>query len=438
MALQKDSVWLLSISACSCAAIGIAVYGLGSGTLTVPLLTSGLMALGGGLLLTQMRDYLARGDAEDVEADRRQVYHRIERVEQQNRNWQRGQDSLSQQVASLQNEALSGTATLARALEDIRQSHVTLSQQIEAVMNRPVIHQPVFVQQAPAPATQPESIYAPAEPEMPEPDLRLETEEEPAPVAEEVVEPSVDDTPFGSQLSLSLEPIVDLFSSQTAHYRLVATMMDANGQDVPPEMFAHHVAQLGQRALLDAFTIRETLGILEQLRHRDPNLCVLVSVGAATLADRTHLRTILNDIERAPLAAGGLVLDINHGVLASLPDASLEGLAILARKGVTLALSQVSISGVDLAALNKLNVRYICLAAASLAMLARTPSTVSGFIQAARALRIQTVITHVTDPQLLAEIMRSARLACGPAFAAPRRLKRAAPEPAANAYPAAA
>jgi EAL domain-containing protein (putative c-di-GMP-specific phosphodiesterase class I) len=428
MALQQDSIWLLSISACSCAAIGIAAYGLGTGTLTVPLAAGGIMALGAGLLLSQMRDYLSGGEKADADQERQHLYHRLDRVERAGEQTQRGQDSIQQQIAGLQHESLSGTAALTRALEDIRAAHGSLAEQITSVINRPPVVQQVYVPvEPPRAAFVPEPVLAPvAPPAAP-------------PVAEAQPEPDADDdTPFGRQLSLSLEPIVDLYSSQTAHYRLVASMLDANGVEVAPELFAHHVSQLGQRSLLDAFVIRETIGILAELRKRDSNLCVLVPIGAATLADRKYLLDILEYVAAAPDAAGGLVLDINHGVLASLPDASLEGLAILARKGVTLALSQASIGGLDLAALSKLNVRYVCLAAASLALGTKTPATVSGFIQAARALRIQTIITQVTDPQILAEIMRSARLACGPAFAAPRRLRRAAPEAAPDAFPAAA
>ncbi len=423
MALQQDSLWLLSISACSCAAIGVAATGLGTGTLTVPLAAGGLMALGLGLLLAQARAYLRLGNDKAHAFESHHLRNRMDRIEQENRDWKFGQDSLSQQIASLQREALEGTAALSRGLEDIRGSHTTLAQQIETLMARPPQVQPVYVQ-APAPqaaAQVPQAI-----------------EVLPPQHAVEQVAHTDDDTPFGERLNLSLEPIVDLYSSQTAHYRLVASMLNDRGQEVPPEMFAHHVAQMGQRPLLDTFIVRETIPILSQLRNRDPNLCVLVPIGAATLADQAYVQTILAYLDSDLDASAGLVLDINHAVLASLPDASLEGLATLARAGVTLALSQASITGIDLAALNKLNVRYVCLAAASLALGTKTPTAVSGFVQAARALRIQTVITQVTEPHLLADIMRSARLACGPAFAAPRRLKRSAAQDEPAQFPAAA
>lgn len=430
MARQQDSVWLLSISACACAAIGVAAYGLGTGTLTVPLAAGGIMALGAGLLLQQMRDYLAPNLAEDMEEDRRHIYQRLERAELASQRSQDGQDAIQQQIANLQHESLSGTAALARGLEDIRAAHGALAQQIEMAINRPPVVQQVYMPAEPPRAAPVPQSYAQPVMDAPPPISAA---------APSLAEPDPDDdTPFGHRLSLSLEPVVDLYSSQTAHYRLVASMLDAHGQEVAPELFAHHVSQLGQRSLLDAFVIRETIAILGELRKRDSNLCVLVPIGAATLADRTHLLDILGYVAAAPEAAAGLVLDINHGVLASLPDASLEGLAILARKGVTLSLSQASISGVDLAALNKLNVRFVCLAAASLALNTKTPAAVSGFIQAARALRIQTVITQVTEPHILADIMRSARLACGPAFASPRRLKRTPAEPRSQDIPAAA
>jgi EAL domain-containing protein (putative c-di-GMP-specific phosphodiesterase class I) len=412
MAIHSDSAWLLSISACACAAIGVAAYGLGTGAMTVPLAAGGMMALGTGLLLSQLRDYVGRDDANIINQERRHIFHRLDRIDQQNRGWEEGQRNLSQQMTALQSEAYANNATVSRGLEDIRQAHAAVAQKIETLMSRPPVMQTVYA--TPEPAVS----YAS--------DETLATNDTSESAAESTQTAAEDDTPFGRRLTLSLEPIVDLYSQQTAHYRLVASMLDTNGNEIAPELFAHFVAQQGQRSVLDAFIVRETLGILAQLRLRDPNLCVLVPIGAATLADPHRLQTILDDIAMSPGASAGLVLDINHAVLASLPDASLEGLAVLARKGVALALSQASISGVDLSALSKLNVRYVCLAAASLALGTRTPSAVSGFIHAARAMRIQTVITQVTEPQALAEIMRSARLACGPAFAPPRRLKRSA------------
>jgi hypothetical protein len=106
-------------------------------------------------------------------------------------------------------------------------------------------------------------------------------------------------------------------------------------------------------------------------------------------------------------------------------------LATLARAGVLLSLSQASISGVDLPSLSRLNVRWIGLAASSVGIGTRISAGLPGFVQAARALRIQIVISHLGDPRHVQGLSRTARFASGPAFALPRKLKRTETEDAA-------
>ena len=106
---------------------------------------------------------------------------------------------------------------------------------------------------------------------------------------------------------------------------------------------------------------------------------------------------------------------------------ALKAWPLLARNGVQLSLSHASISGVDLASLNRLNVRYVSLAAVSVGVGVQISAGLPGFVQSARALRIQIMISHVGDPRHVHGLARTARYASGPAFAAPRKLKRTLP-----------
>jgi EAL domain-containing protein (putative c-di-GMP-specific phosphodiesterase class I) len=221
-----------------------------------------------------------------------------------------------------------------------------------------------------------------------------------------------------------MEPIIDLYTSQTAHYRMVLGMINDGGQEVPHDVFVHYADRTNARSALDVFVAGEALGILDQLRKRDPKLSVFIPVGAATLASPDSVYKIIDLLKQSPNLASGLVVDVAHAVLASLPESSIEGLALLARSGVVLSLSNAAISGVDLAALGKLNVRFIGLNAANLGLGGRMLPELAGFVQSARALRIQVVVSQVADPRQVENLGRIARYACGAAFAAPRRLRR--------------
>jgi EAL domain-containing protein (putative c-di-GMP-specific phosphodiesterase class I) len=49
---------------------------------------------------------------------------------------------------------------------------------------------------------------------------------------------------------------------------------------------------------------------------------------------------------------------------------------------------------------------------------------IANFVQAARALHVQVIVTGVAQAQQATQLMRVARFASGPAFAEPRRVRR--------------
>ncbi len=239
-------------------------------------------------------------------------------------------------------------------------------------------------------------------------------------------EPSFDEAPFGEALNLALEPIVDLYTSNTAHYRMVLGMTNEHGQDVPHDVFVHHADRMGLRDRLDVHVVEQTIELLAQLRQRDQQLSVFVPIGANTLSNAIAVQRIITSLRNAPEVSNGVVLDIAHAVLASLPETSLEGLATLARAGVSLSLSQASIAGVDLSALKSLNVRFVSIAGSSVGVGNQISAGLPGFVQSARAMRVQVIISNIGDPRHVTGLARTARYASGPAFALPRKLKRAA------------
>ncbi|NMD07614.1 MAG: EAL domain-containing protein [Phyllobacteriaceae bacterium] len=89
-----------------------------------------------------------------------------------------------------------------------------------------------------------------------------------------------------------------------------------------------------------------------------------------------------------------------------------------------MSLSNAAVAGLDLAALDKLNVRFVGISAGSVGSEPKQSSGIANFVQAARALHVQVIVTGVANAQQATQLMRVARFASGPAFAEPRRVRR--------------
>ncbi|MEP6826825.1 MAG: EAL domain-containing protein [Aestuariivirga sp.] len=248
--------------------------------------------------------------------------------------------------------------------------------------------------------------------------------ESPAPEAVTVIEPepAAADTSLSDLTTFALEPIIDMRSKRTAHYRLHLSLK-LGDEEIGGERLLHHVARVGLRPQLDYVAASETLGLLQRLRQRDPDLCILMNVGAETLRDASTVAQILAACEAAGPTAQGLVLEMPHAALSGLSEQALEGLAELARQGMHFALSQVSVSGLDLEAMALLNIRHVGVAAGSIDLDGPSPTLV-GFAQLARLSRIDVIVMDVRQAALVPKLRTITRLACGPCFANPRRVKR--------------
>lgn len=257
------------------------------------------------------------------------------------------------------------------------------------------------------------------------------TEAQPAPVQEQA-------TPFGDQLAVSLEPIIDLAIGRTAHYRMHLALIDAQGAEMASDLFLHHAERIGARPALDIFVAREADVLLRKLRQRDPQLNILVPIGASTLASPESVAQINADRKSASDVAAGLMFEFPHTMLAGLTDKALEGLASLARQGARFALSNVSIAGLDLVAMNTLNVRFVSLDASAIDPIHGPSLAMASFTQTARASRVQMIVSAVSDPRIIGKLPQITRLVSGPCFAAPRRIKKDVVENAAHDFHAAA
>jgi EAL domain-containing protein (putative c-di-GMP-specific phosphodiesterase class I) len=381
-------------------------------------------------------------------------------------------DELENQMTEVHSAAQQSHEAMAQGLHELRESYTSMSGQLrEAVsaISTSLAQQAQAPQHYGYPAYQPQHEFAPAndippappapiampygeqavyaEPEYEEEvELRasfaedeselqqhVQPEPEPSPIILAAPQPVPRPTvrvpptvriPKPDELITSLEPVIDLFTNKTAHYRLHLSMQKPDGTEVPTDTLLHHADRAGLRNHFDVHAAREALGLLRHLRERDGQINIFMPLGASTLATQDTVEKLLALRAEFPDVGSGLIFELPHATLAGLSERGLEGLATLARSGVFLALTNVAMAGVDVASLAKLNVRYLSLnTTTALGATGPTPQVIS-FAQTARANRILLIVTNITNANLAKQVSKIGRFVAGPAFAPPRRVKQ--------------
>lgn len=247
----------------------------------------------------------------------------------------------------------------------------------------------------------------------------------PAPAPEPVAAPSK--TP-PERLDLLLEPMIELATGETAHYRAQLHMLSEVGDEIGHNELMRRAQQSGARPRLDTHLLESSLPVLRRLRGKNSNTRLFVPVGAATLTSATDLRQIIDLLNEYRDVAPGVVLDIIHADLAALGNTGVEGLAQLARLGASMSLSRVSLNGLDLLSLRQLGVRYLDIDARTIdAGFGVAPSWID-FAKYARSMQFQIIGGMVETSAQSQAASRLARYGYGPYFAPPRRVKPGAGE----------
>lgn len=404
MGYGRELPWLLIVALCAGVPFFVGALAFGSGHLSVIPVAAGL--IGGATGLFVLFTLMAR-HTRMMQRDMRKLAGEIGSILRETREERRIAADLSAQVSVLRSDAESLATTFAADVSSLRSGHASLAKDLRNVIERQYVYQSqVPMQQSGRrPIVVHPSQWTPVE-QQPAPQM-----DEPAP-PENLPSVQFDEARYADSLVVSLEPVIDLFSGKTAHYRL-HHMLETNGAPMPEA-----------KPALDVLVFKEALLVLRRLRKRDPRLCLFVPVSSAALGSADALARIVELQRSEPGVSDGLVADIPHAVLASLPPSSIEGLAYLARAGMELSLSGAAVAGLDLAALDKLNVRYIAISSGSVGSEPRQSLGIANFVQAARALHVQVIVTGVAQAQQATQLMRVARFASGPAFAEPRRVRR--------------
>ncbi len=401
MHLHKDWPYLAGFGIAAASVAGAAAYLLGGGgQLTLATATAVGATVLGQLALLGLT----------LQQDERQSV-RIKRVMRDQSLFQdearARADALQTTVAQFMSHDESRSHAVMSGISELRTNYLDLQGALVSGLAN-------VVAQAPQPQAMPMEDFEAFE-EMAEP-LAPEMEAE-------LPQNDFEDEELGDKIFFALEPVIDIPSRRTAHYRLNLSL-EMGGEELASDRLLHYASRVGKRQALDLIAAREALQLLAKLRLRDPDLNIFMDIGAETLADPQALARLIVARQDAGGSAQGLVFEMPHAALAGLSERALEGLAALAREGVHFALANVSVAALDLQAMNMLNVRHVGVAAGSIDADEGPSTGLVGFAQVARLSRISVIVTGLTNAALVAKLASVTRLACGPCFALPRRVKR--------------
>jgi len=229
--------------------------------------------------------------------------------------------------------------------------------------------------------------------------------------------------PAREHFNFLLEPVIDLTTNRTAHYRVRFSITAANGIEIDYSKLTMNADRGELRPTLDLHVINQAIPLLRRLRAKHPAMRMFIPMGAATLVSEHTIAMVTQMLSDADNVAQGVVFELTHDSLAGLNEAGISGLAAIARMGATLALTNASMAGLDLPALRHLGVKFIGVEARSMESGIGTMQAWLDFAQVARGMQFQILLTNVENSAQAATASQIARLVAGHFFAPPRRVK---------------
>ncbi len=146
-------------------------------------------------------------------------------------------------------------------------------------------------------------------------------------------------------LELLLEPVIELASGVTTHYRAMLDLTDENGHVVHHAELMRKADQGGMRAALDTHVVKLVGPVLRRLRLKNPGVRIFVPIGLSTLNAREEGSRIAQILERDVDVANGVVFEFDQKDLGALDDTGIGNVARLARLGATMSLTRAQVSG---------------------------------------------------------------------------------------------
>lgn len=229
--------------------------------------------------------------------------------------------------------------------------------------------------------------------------------------------PAPSETPT-DQLDFYLEPMVDLSSGRTAHYRASIMLRMADGMRIGMESVQRGAERAGVRPLLETLTLARALPALRRLQERGRSAMIFAPASAASFASEDFLARVEEILDAGSQIAASIVLDVNEAALAELSEEGMQGVTRLAERGVNFCLSGASGYGPVPGTLATLGFRFVMVEADLL-----KGDGFNDFAQGCLDAGLEVVAAHVDTREQLSQLQGYTSLGFGTLFAPPRLVR---------------
>ncbi len=234
---------------------------------------------------------------------------------------------------------------------------------------------------------------------------------------------------FTEQLDFYLEPVIDLGSGRTAHYRASLMMRMPGGVRFGMDSVRRGAERAGVGAQLEALNLARALPVLSKLRERGRDASIFVPVTADSLADVSFMDRVLELAGMQNEMISRVVLDVDAANLSGLDSEPMRGLQRLAGMGFGFCLSGLRDGqGPQPALLEKLGFCFLAVDAKLI-----DAGVFANYIRACREMGIEVIAAQVDDADMLIGLPDKASLGFGSLFAQPRLVRQDQPLSAAAA-----
>lgn len=237
---------------------------------------------------------------------------------------------------------------------------------------------------------------------------------QPSPPPQRRAQPSP--SPRNEGLEFYLEPIVDLTTSATAHYRSSLALNDSRGTRLAHEDLLIDAERYGTRPSLDATAVARAIPVVRKLAAKRPELRVIVPLGRDTPSNAQAMELIEQRFAEAEDCAGSVLFEFDHTALASLDSRGIDGLERLSRLSGGLVLGNTRAAALDFIALRKMRVRMLSFDLSELTQ----RDSVARF---ATGQGFEVIAAPLVTAEQISRANRLANYGRGRAFAPPRLVK---------------
>ncbi len=160
-------------------------------------------------------------------------------------------------------------------------------------------------------------------------------------------------------LTLFLEPVIDLEAMGTAFYRAELAYRNDLGEQKRLNQISQQIEDDGFSGVMDMKLFTRLGPVIERLATRGNLLGVICPVSRQSFGNHDFLEELTRYLQEFPELARVLVIEISQADLAKLSEDGMTGLAFLAQIGATFCLGGTGLESPDLTTLASLGFRML-------------------------------------------------------------------------------